>query len=286
MRARWSPPGDAARTTLRRAHAAWCNAGIEGNPLSWSRAQALLLPAGSMPRGASGATGGQERPAGTEPLRGAPDPVGAEPSVGPRHPGGAEPPVPRAHLELIGCLRALEFMESWNGRLSLGLVRHLHGILMSGLCREPGCLRRGQVRIVRETGPEAGQTVFEPPHWAQVTHLLEALLEFLPRPQDPFLKSGLFHYEFQSIHPFEDGNGRLGRLLSGWLARQGWDSRGFYLEPGIARAGPAYYLALRSVRSDYRGEVDRKLNSWLLPYFDMVEEALLHPDPLEEAADA
>ena len=150
---------------------------------------------------------------------------------------------------------------------------------MAGIVREAGALRKHTVAIVRESGPARGETVFAPPHPLRVPELLEALLETLDPDEDPFLQSGRFHYEFQSIHPFGDGNGRLGRVLSTILARRGWAAAGFYLAPALRRAGARYYLALRAVRPDYQSEPADGLRPWLLPYFDMLADALRVPDP-------
>ena len=144
------------------------------------------------------------------------------------------------------------------------LLRHLHELLMTGLTRETGRFRSHEVEIVRESGPDRGKTVFKPPHALRVPELLEQLVGGLDPGQDAFLQAGRFHYEFQSIHPFTDGNGRLGRLLSTALARQGWDSGGFYLAPAVKRAGATYYLALRAVRPDYQTEPRDFLRPWLL----------------------
>lgn len=243
LRERWLPLDDPARLDRRRAHAAWSNAGIEGNSVPWPRARDLLLDGGE---------------------------VWGHPE----------------ERELIGCLRALEFIEGMETPPTLGLIRHLHAEILNGLDPQAGSFRRREVNIVRESGDKAGETVFRPPHPARVPELLERLLATLSKSEDPFLAAGRFHYEFQSIHPFADGNGRLGRLLSTWLARRRWNSAGFFLAPAIARSGSAYYLALRAVRPDYESEIVDGLRPWLLPFFDMVADALVHPDPHEEMADA
>ncbi len=239
-RAAWRPPTDEGERSDRRHHAAWANAGIEGNPLSWPESRELLSREG----------------------------------------GPAARRESKAVLELRGCLAALEFMDEglplpWRP----AMVRHLHELLMTGLGREGGRFRSHEVKIVRESGPDRGKTVFEPPHALRVPELLGKLLERLDPDEDPFLQSGRFHYEFQSIHPFADGNGRMGRLLSTALARRGWRGDGFYLAPAVKRAGPAYYLALRAVRPDYQSEPRDGLRPWLLPFFDMIEDALDDPGP-------
>lgn len=236
LRESWRPPS-AAAAGERRRYAAWATAGIEGNPVPWPSARALLVGARS-----------------TEGL---------------------------ADAELAGCQRALEFVDGEPLALPWreALLRHLHGLLMLGLNAEAGSYRRHAVRIVREAGPARGEQVFAPPHTARVPELLGELLASLDPAEDPFLQAGRFHYEFQSIHPFADGNGRLGRLLSTALARRGWAAAGFYCEPAVRRAGAGYYLALRAVRTDYQSEPRDGLRPWLLPFLAMLEDALRHPDP-------
>ncbi|MBC8365777.1 Fic family protein, partial [bacterium] len=132
-------------------------------------------------------------------------------------------------------------------------------------------------------GEGAGKTVFHPPHPARVGELLEELmLETLEIDEDPLLAAGRFHYEFQSIHPFEDGNGRVGRLLTTSLARRGWSSAGFHLEPAIRRAGSGYYLALRAVRGDYEEVGEQGLMPWLIPFLDMAADAIADPHSPED----
>jgi len=196
---------------------------------------------------------------------------------------GAPRETRRPEREMLGCLEALGFLEQSAPDWNLALVRHLHALVMGGLGGRPGELREREVMIVKQSGEGAGRPVFHPPHPARVRELLERLMAESAAPgEDPFLVAGRFHYEFQSIHPFEDGNGRVGRLLSGALARRGWASRGFHLEPAIRRAGPGYYLALRAVRSDYEQEGHDGLLPWLLPFLDMVGNALDRPEDPED----
>jgi Fic family protein len=73
--------------------------------------------------------------------------------------------------------------------------------------------RRSQVRI---GGTRPGNAVFVPPPAAEVAECLASLERFLsddPEPVPPLLKAALGHVQFETIHPFLDGNGRIGRLL-------------------------------------------------------------------------
>ena len=85
---------------------------------------------------------------------------------------------------------------------------YAHGVLMAGLLDHPGRYRRGGVAVggagvVHHVAPPAGR----------VPELMAALLHWVVSTGDhPLVVSSVFHYEFEFIHPFEDGNGRLGRL--------------------------------------------------------------------------
>jgi Fic family protein len=80
---------------------------------------------------------------------------------------------------------------------------------MNGLIQSSGQLRKGNV------GVKSGQTVIHmAPPYTEVPHLMNNLFSFLKREEElhPLVKSGVFHYELEFIHPFIDGNGRIGRL--------------------------------------------------------------------------
>ena len=101
--------------------------------------------------------------------------------------------------------------------VSLRLIREVHRELMSGVRgadRKPGEFRTRQVIIGRESAGIAGARYVPPPPPEMMTalHDLEA---FLHSDVDvPLLvQLALIHYQFEAIHPFEDGNGRVGRLL-------------------------------------------------------------------------
>lgn len=100
--------------------------------------------------------------------------------------------------------------------LSNRLLREMHERLMAGArggSRSPGEFRRSQNWI---GGTRPGNAAFVPPPHTQVEPCMGALEKFLhndPVRTPPLLKSALAHVQFETIHPFLDGNGRLGRLL-------------------------------------------------------------------------
>ncbi len=104
--------------------------------------------------------------------------------------------------------------------LSLRLVREIHRILLSkgrGSTKQPGEFRRSQNWV---DGTRPGNASFVPPPPHLVPDLMGDLERFIHKemPEIPMLiKAGLIHVQFETIHPFLDGNGRLGRLLITFL---------------------------------------------------------------------
>jgi Fic family protein len=100
--------------------------------------------------------------------------------------------------------------------LSNRLLREIHAILLRsgrGAAKQPGEFRRSQNWI---GGTRPGNAVFVPPPPDRVEGLMAALERFLhaePDEASPILEAALAHVQFETIHPFLDGNGRVGRLL-------------------------------------------------------------------------
>lgn len=121
--------------------------------------------------------------------------------------------------EVSNYVRALDFglERIRHAPLSLALIKNLHAILLDEV---RGCeTMRGEFRTRQNwIGPPNSRiedaTYVPPPH-EHVRELLEALEAFVNAPSDlPVLvRLAMIHYQFEAIHPFEDGNGRVGRLL-------------------------------------------------------------------------
>ena len=155
--------------------------------------------------------------------------------------------------------------------LSNRLIRELHGILLStgrGASQNPGEFRRSQNWI---GGSRPGNAVFVPPPHLAVPDCMGDLECFLHAEDDglPILvRAGLAHVQFETIHPFLDGNGRVGRLLiTLFLCEAGVLSQPLlYLSVYFKRHRDRYYELLDRVRQTGDWE------AWLAFFLQGVEE--------------
>ena len=155
--------------------------------------------------------------------------------------------------------------------ISLRLIREIHEKLLSkgrGSKRQPGEFRRSQNWI---GGSRPGNAVFVPPPPGQVLDLMSDLEKFIhaDTPEIPALfKAGLVHVQFETIHPFLDGNGRLGRLLINFLlCTQGiLNEPILYLSLYLKTHRQTYYDLLQRVRE--RGDWE----TWLAFFLEGIAE--------------
>jgi Fic family protein len=155
--------------------------------------------------------------------------------------------------------------------ISARLLCQAHKRLMRGVRganRQPGAIRRSQNWI---GGTRPGNARFVPPPPDQVPAALSAFQKWLHGndPLPPLIRAGLAHVQFETIHPFLDGNGRIGRLLITLLLEH-WgllDSPTLYLSLALKRHQQEYYNRLMAVRmkGDWEG--------WIAFYLECVREA-------------
>lgn len=144
--------------------------------------------------------------------------------------------------------------------LSLRLIREMHGVLMQegrGSVRNPGEFRRTQ-NWIGGTRPGNARFVPPPPHEMQAALAnLENFLHDAHGHSAPLLKAGLAHVQFETIHPFLDGNGRIGRLLISLVSmtERLLTQPFFYFSLYLKENRADYYDALQRVRThgDWEG---------------------------------
>ena len=188
--------------------------------------------------------------------------------------------------EIDNHARALRFGLERLGRLpmSLRLLREVHQVLMSGVRgseRRPGEFRTSQVII--GSGRRGIQYArYVPPPPAEMLPALYELEQFLHSNCNiPLLAQlALIHYQFEAIHPFEDGNGRTGRLLITLLLCD----RGYLRHPWLYLSD--YVLAYRQEYLDLllgvslRGEWDQWLRFFLAAVAAVAADALIRVEKL------
>jgi Fic family protein len=193
--------------------------------------------------------------------------------------------------EVRNAIAAYDALPRWDPANRHHLLE-AHGLLMAGLVDAPGRFRSGGVGIYR-----GDQLVHMAPPAARVPSLVADLLAWLDASSwHPLLVSCVAHYELEFIHPFADGNGRIGRLwqtliLSRWNPLLAWlpieevirsRQQGYYeslgqsdqqgdLEPFVSYQLAAIHDALRSeVRSEKSSEIGSEMGGVLPSFIDQL----------------
>jgi Fic family protein len=179
--------------------------------------------------------------------------------------------------EVHNYVRALEYgLERMSSLpISLRLIRELHGILMEGVRGEQfraGEFRQGQ-NFIGPPGSRLATAAYVPPPPQEMMGALQQLELYINEPSNlpPLIRLGLIHYQFEAIHPFPDGNGRLGRLLVSLLLCA-WNLLPqplLYLSAFFETNRPDYYAGLRGVTQKGRW------NPWLVFFLNGVSSQAL-----------
>jgi Fic family protein len=171
---------------------------------------------------------------------------------------------------------ALLRVEEWAAKgelLTEDLIRRLHALVERGSRARPTPYRDGQ-NVIRDSA--SGALVYMPPEARDVPGLMASLVDWVETAVSEALPvpviAGLAHYQFVTIHPYYDGNGRTGRLLATFLLqRGGYGLHGFFsLEEHHARDLASYYgsLVTHPHHNYYQGRAEADLTVWLEYFLD------------------
>jgi Fic family protein len=203
---------------------------------------------------------------------------------------GMEPAAPPESdvQEVLNYVRALEYglQRVDDLPVSLRLIRELHERLMAGVRGEhatPGEFRRSQNWVGRP-GCTLDEAQFVPPPVLQMLEALDAFEKYLHSGNvyPPLVRLALIHYQFEAIHPFIDGNGRIGRLLTSLLLVQ-WGLLPLpllYLSAYFYRLRQDYYDLLMAVSQ--RGAWQDWLQYFLRGVTEQAQDAIMRAKHLQD----
>jgi Fic family protein len=179
---------------------------------------------------------------------------------------------PKEVQEVRNALKAYEEIQDWNPDQESHLLK-AHQILMTGLIDEIGQYRHGGVGVM-----SGDRVVHMAPPANQVQRLMRELLQWLAEGNEhPLIQSSVFHYEFEFIHPFADGNGRMGRLWQTLILSQ-WNPifLNIPVESLIYQNQRAYYDALQA-------STDRSDSAPFIEFIlQMILDAILSSDASDQ----
>ena len=165
--------------------------------------------------------------------------------------------------------QALQQVEKWveaKQEITESRIRKIHALLYQGNRARPTPYRDGQ-NVIRETN---GEIVYMPPEAEDVPMLMTELIKWIHASEVEYsipVIAGITHYQFVTIHPFYDGNGRTARTLTTWLLyKGGYDLGKFYaLEEFYAEDLNGYYNALvtHPHHNYYFGRNEADITPWL-----------------------
>ena len=192
-----------------------------------------------------------------------------------------DPHKPSETKEVVNYVKAINYgLEQIKGGkdVSISLIKRIHYHLLEGIRggeREPGKLRVLQ-NWIGPPGSDIGEALFIPPDIKDMKKALKDLELFIKKEYElpPLIKAGLVHSQFETIHPFLDGNGRIGRLLiTLLLTRSKHLSRPLlYLSYYFKQHRTEYYDRLQAVRD--KGEWESWLSFFLNGMYQASTDAI------------
>lgn len=155
------------------------------------------------------------------------------------------------------------------------LIKTLHSTLLSsvrGKEKDPGNFRRATVHLGKQ-GSKIAEAAYIPPKPADITELVKNWVEFVQNSElDLLVKVAISHYQFEAIHPFMDGNGRVGRLMIPIIMfeQEMIPYPYFYISEYFEQHRSEYYEALRLV------DRERDWEAWVRFFLIAIRETAIH----------
>ena len=172
-------------------------------------------------------------------------------------------------LEVQNAIQVYEHMQDINPFSQKDLLKY-HKILMTSLVSDAGSYRKGQVGVFDDE-----KAIFMAPPADRVPALINELYDYLNHfDENILIKSCVFHYEFEFIHPFSDGNGRMGRLFQTCLLAK--EEELFYylpIESIIKKKQQNYYDAIS--KSNQEGVSTKFIEFMLDAIIETMQETLM-----------
>ena len=194
--------------------------------------------------------------------------------------------------DVINYIKATEFALDRLNELPLcnRLIREIHEVLMSGVRgseKSPGEFRVSQ-NWIGGAGSTLKNARYIPPSPEDMKICMSDLEKYINEEDDetdPLIKAGLIHYQFETIHPFLDGNGRVGRLLITLflLEKKVLSTPALYISYFLKRNRIEYYDRMTEVRK--KGNYEQWIKFFLQAIYESAEDAILTINQLSNLSD-
>ncbi|MBI2521457.1 MAG: Fic family protein [Bdellovibrio sp.] len=182
--------------------------------------------------------------------------------------------------EVVNYSKARQFvLEQAKNKIDIDFILSVHAQLLNKIVKGKlkGHFREAQ-NVIKDS--RSGEIVYLPPEAKDVMPLMKGLLNYIHRNQiekmSPLILAPIFHYEFVTIHPFMDGNGRIARLISNALLSHGGYEVEKYaaLEKQHEKERALYYKSLRSlqVQNYYDIHPLQNITSWIIYWLTCLRE--------------
>jgi Fic family protein len=200
--------------------------------------------------------------------------------------------------EILNYSKARKFLLENNSQKKVNIdfilsILSIHSMLLEKIVRGKlkGHFREAQ-NVIKDS--KSGAIVYLPPEAKDVLSLMKGLLNYIQKSHiekvNPLILAPIFHYEFVTIHPFMDGNGRLARLITNAiLSSGGFDVQKYAaIEKQHEKNRSLYYQSLRSLQAQnyYDIPTHQNITSWIIYWLECLKEtykeALSRISPLSQ----